>query len=539
MTPAETRQSMKTIAVIDDEYYCRHVLIKYINDYHEEYTIVGEAYNGSDGIRLIDERRPDIVLLDISMPQKDGFAVIQHTLAQERRTRFIIISGYDRFDYAQKAIRLGVEDFLLKPITPQNLYDCLKEVSRKIDASRAVSQTLSALAQKEHRNKSYLASTLLHRLTQENNTSEELEQLAKEIAFPVSSVMFGAAAVHITQQYEALDKKTLDIYSFAVENILNELLAGNNTQCVGAVSGSSILLLFAMQEENAAFFPSLQAAFGQFIATLNRDRLHIIVSIDQPYEMLTELSTSYRNVLSLQQYCIFYSLSGIFDYPSYADTIRIQIPEHLLTAQKLEINRCIRCNNYLGILTGSRAVFDLIRSQKPDPGYIAQQLQIILKDITDLYMEYRITPALVMDIEKLQSCRNLMEIQTTFMELIRALTQAITNPVQPSNHITIVKVRNYIEEHYHEPDLGPRSLSQIFNINEQHLCFLFKKHTDYTIGNYVLKIRMEAAKHLLHHANYNITEISTQVGYKDTGYFSKCFKKYYGISPKHYITKKS
>lgn len=100
-------------------------------------------------------------------------------------------------------------------------------------------------------------------------------------------------------------------------------------------------------------------------------------------------------------------------------------------------------------------------------------------------------------------------------------------------------MRNYIEEHYHEPDLGPRSLSQIFNINEQHLCFLFKKHTDYTIGNYVLKIRMEAAKHLLHHANYNITEISTQVGYKDTGYFSKCFKKYYGISPKHYITKKS
>ena len=71
MTPAETRQSMKTIAVIDDEYYFRQVLIKYINDYHEEYTIVGEAYNGSDGIRLIGERRPDIVLLDISMPQKD------------------------------------------------------------------------------------------------------------------------------------------------------------------------------------------------------------------------------------------------------------------------------------------------------------------------------------------------------------------------------------------------------------------------------------------------------------------------------------
>lgn len=531
---------MKTIAIIDDEFYFRQVLIKYISTYDEKYSVVGEAYNGADGIELIDKLHPDIVLLDISMPQKDGFSVIQHALEQEKKPRFIIISGYDRFDYAQKAIRLSVEDFLLKPITPQNLYECLQQVSDKIDVNRTISQTLSALTQKEHRNKTYLTSTFLHRLVQGDSLSDELEQLAKEIRFPVNPACFESAILSITQQGDLPNKRTLDIYSFAAENILNELLSESKIQCICATDNTFILLLFAMQEKTEKSALSLTAALQKLITTLGQNKpLAITVSVDTPYVRLKDLPHSYRNLLSLQQYCLFYSMAGIYDYPSYSDVIHIQIPDSLLHAKKQEISRCIRSNNYLGIITNSRSVFDLIQAQKPEPAHTIQQLHAMLKEIADICLEYSVEPDITIDLDKSQKRYTLQEIQAAYMKLIHLLTNAVTNPVQPLNHITITKVKNYIEDHFSEPDLGPCSLSRIFNINEQHLCFLFKKHTDGTIGNYILSIRMQTAKQLLELSNYNISEISSRVGYNDTGYFSKCFKKYFGISPKHYITKKS
>ena len=72
---------MKTIVIIDDEYYFRKALVKYISEYPKEYEVIGEAFNGTDGIHLITSLYPDIALLDISMPQENGFSVIQRVKA--------------------------------------------------------------------------------------------------------------------------------------------------------------------------------------------------------------------------------------------------------------------------------------------------------------------------------------------------------------------------------------------------------------------------------------------------------------------------
>ena len=531
---------MKTIAIIDDEFYFRQVLLKYIAAFAEQYTVIGEACNGADGIKLIDQFHPDIVLLDISMPQLNGFSVVQHALHQEKKPRFIIISGYDRFDYAQKAIRLGVEDFLLKPITPQNLFECLQKVSNNIDVNRSISQTLSALTQKEHRNKAYLVSTFMHRLMQGGSFSDELIQLADEIHFPADSACFASASLSITQQGDLPDKKTLDIYAFAAENILNELLAESKMQCIGTTDNTSILLLFAMQENTGKNTSTLEDALQKMTTALNRNRqLAITVCVDSPCAELKDIPHACRNILALQQYCIFYSMNGIYDYPSNSGAIHVQLSDQLLNARKQEISRCIRSNNYLGIITNSRAVFDLIQTQKPEPVHTIRQLRILLKEIADICMEYNVKFDVTLELDNDNKCNTLQEIQAAYMKLVHLLTGAVTNPVQPFNHITIAKVKNYIEDHFNEPELGSCLLSRIFNINEQHLCFLFKKHTDSTIGNYILNIRMQTAKQLLDLSNYNISETAARVGYHDAGYFSKCFKKYYGISPKHYITKRS
>lgn len=87
---------MKKIVIIDDEYFFRQALIKYVRSFKDEFTVVGDAGNGKLGIELIEQYHPEIILIDISMPQMTGFDVISYIQKQALQTRFIIISGYDK-----------------------------------------------------------------------------------------------------------------------------------------------------------------------------------------------------------------------------------------------------------------------------------------------------------------------------------------------------------------------------------------------------------------------------------------------------------
>lgn len=83
---------------------------------------------------MIQELKPDIALVDITMPLMDGIQMVESARAQGLQTKMVILTGYSEFEYAQKAIRLGVQDYLLKPIRPSDLYNCLIKLSSKIDS---------------------------------------------------------------------------------------------------------------------------------------------------------------------------------------------------------------------------------------------------------------------------------------------------------------------------------------------------------------------------------------------------------------------
>ena len=117
---------MKKIVIIDDEYFFRQALIKYVRSFKDEFTVVGDAGNGKLGIELIDQ------------------------------TRFIIISGYDKFEYAQKAIQMGVQDFLLKPVTVESLHKSLRQTSERIDQEVKKDQNLEVLDKKKRNYQNYM-----------------------------------------------------------------------------------------------------------------------------------------------------------------------------------------------------------------------------------------------------------------------------------------------------------------------------------------------------------------------------------------------
>lgn len=122
---------MKTLVIIDDEVFFRKSLTNFLEK-QNIYEIAGEANNGQAGIQLIENTKPDIALVDISMPVMNGLDMIA-ALRADCRTRFILSTGYEDFDYAKKAISLQVRGYLLKPLNHQELMETLQKVSDEID----------------------------------------------------------------------------------------------------------------------------------------------------------------------------------------------------------------------------------------------------------------------------------------------------------------------------------------------------------------------------------------------------------------------
>lgn len=127
---------MYKVLLVDDEYLIRESLKKVIKWMQLNTIVIGEAKNGKEGLEIVRELRPDIVLTDIRMPIMDGIEFAKQIKNLFPNTKIIFISGYDDFTYAQQALRIGIEDYILKPIKNENVEQCIGDVVKKMDTEK-------------------------------------------------------------------------------------------------------------------------------------------------------------------------------------------------------------------------------------------------------------------------------------------------------------------------------------------------------------------------------------------------------------------
>lgn len=129
---------MLKIVLMDDEYYFRQAMKKYLSEIGTEYEVVGEAKNGEEGLALIEELTPDIAFVDINMPIMNGIQMTEELARKKSKCKIIMVTGYNEFEYARKAMKLGVQDYILKPVDIQELEDCLERVVAMIEEEKQI-----------------------------------------------------------------------------------------------------------------------------------------------------------------------------------------------------------------------------------------------------------------------------------------------------------------------------------------------------------------------------------------------------------------
>lgn len=184
--------------IVEDERLIRRNLIKKITGLNLPLALIGEAANGLEAIRIIQENCPDIVITDIIMPQCDGLELTEYLYQNYPSVKVMILSGYSDFNYAQKAIRFSVKDYLLKPTTPEALSAALQKLLITLQAdSDSLQVSSSTLDQKD-------IFELLEKYLQEN--------FSQEISFQELAAKFGFTPEYLGKIFKKYSGVTLSKY---------------------------------------------------------------------------------------------------------------------------------------------------------------------------------------------------------------------------------------------------------------------------------------------------------------------------------------
>lgn len=506
------------------------------------YTFVGEASDGEMALPLIQQTKPDVLITDIRMPFMDGLALSKLVLQEFPRMKVIILSGYDDFVYAQKAIDLGVERYLLKPITKSTLITVLEEVREKIQGERA--------------QQNYLAQFRLE--------AQEYEQYARRRF--VERIVAGQLSVQ--QIYEQAEKLDLDLRAQAYNMILLSAMpeSGSGAEAYsepGARIRDGLVEHFLKYPE----YIFLRWNLTSYAVLLLGDMADMDRIVKRCVDKVRELYEAYGPALNWYVAVgtptrRLSSLPGCYEEVSRLWAYRHILPEqHILSAQTVSL------------LTGTGSDHDLsgLDVNKVNPAVITGVLQSAsvqevssfvdeyihsLEDALDskpfcqyLMLSVRFTATQYVETlgigqkEFLSNlnCLNMVGQQISTDDLKRYLSDILLRAMELRDNLAGSKYKNllkqavgYIDANFQCDDISLNRVAKEVNISPNYLSAVFSQEMGTTFVEYLTAKRMEKARELLRSSDLRSGEIATAVGYKDSHYFSFLFKKTQGCTPRDY-----
>lgn len=497
------------ILIADDEKIVRdgiRVLLEQSPYLFDEILV---ASTGTDALRLALEHHPNIVLTDIKMPSIDGLELAQRLRRHDSCIQVILITGYADFEYAQKAIQIGICGYLLKPVSEKDFYQLLSLAVRK-SMTETISPSATTFAE------------ALNRIILKNMKKENVLQTYPEY-FP-ANLEYQLAVIKIN----ACDQS--NIFAQSVNTVF-EAIAGRenvkNTFCIQNQSNPlECFLLHKAKKSDRAF---VQLAIK--IRSIIEERLNVPCYVS---------FSNVTNQMSGKLYslcCIAYDKHLI----NPAETVFFYEDENsqtLLEHVEKRINHLDSCIMAKDILALQKNITDIFSEINTENFHNVRLLffvtaNTIINALSKLHV-YLSEDDLnnIFSCAVLNTAKGIDELSEFFFCLAKNyMNQA--GLLNTSCKDIVHEIKAYINSKYAQ-NLTEKELSTIFSITPAYLSQLFKKECGTSFVNYLTDVRIEKACELLRNTNIKVAELATIVGYTDKQYFHKVFKKKIGVTPLTY-----
>ena len=508
---------MYRVIIVDDEPVIRRGLRETIEWDALGLEVAGEAANGTEALKLVREIRPEILITDIRMPEMDGIRLIQEVRDLDANIKITILSGYSDSEYLRAAIRLGVDNYLLKPIDNDELISNLRNAVSEIEKEAAVSLQI-------RQGTDLLRSNTLRRLVAGHISTEELKEKAEFLHIPLNAGHYLCTVCAVDRQVPAEDRE-----HFFRETVEDK--AGNRMAFVDGDGDLVLLMIFGEMPADRDRIRQELEALAEKAAREYGIPLRIFAG--RMADGSKEIRNSYESAKKTLEYGAFLRNDGIIWFDEVPETSQAeQIPDRIDYERMKEL---IRRGEQEALETYlERSLEEMIPAAGVTYSRISNLMMHIAVRMTDCFRTiygslnaFR-EPA-EFDFARLFSLRSYDDMRRWLFRLCDDLFAV--NRVLLGRSTSIVGLAvDYITEHYRE-GVTLRQVAADCHVNTSYLGQVFRKETGSAFTDYVNALRIQEARRLLADPTMKVYEVAELVGFTDYHYFLKIFRKITGKSP--------
>ena len=501
------------ILIVEDEIKIRVGISRLITS-HTQHTVVGEAKNGKEGLEMINRYHPQLVISDIRMPVMDGLEMLEEAVKQGHHCHFVILSGYSEFEYAQTALRYGVDDYLLKPLAPEDVTELLDKIQEKIDKEEARSvQTTEGMIREI--------------LTGgRKDMTDIFQELFENQVFIKDRPVFVAAGYtgNTSQKYSQALLGQWDKMKETYPQLHIFCVVLENTQEMFVLVQGEIEEKELEKKLNRRVYQNVSEKdqpVWTFVALNKLEEIQGAVERMRNY-YLYGIRIGYREIITEEK--VNGSAEEEFQYP-------IQLENRMQTAIcKTAAERLREEADYF---------INYTKEMQCNPRYIRRTYKKMLTFMEHVCHEVNPEAYKMFQNQDLEKAASEMvtsgELEVVFRKAVEIIIESKDKKEDIRNY-AIRRAINFIREHYNE-NISLDMLAERLEITPEYLSALFNKEVGINFSTFLKQFRISQAKRLLKGSDDKIYEIAQLVGYNDPKYFNRVFKDEVGMSPGDYRQK--
>ena len=522
---------MYSVFLVDDEPIVLEGIRSKIDWENAGFSFAGEATDGEIALSMIHELKPDILITDIKMPFMDGLELSAAIKKTQPWIKIIILSGHDEFDYAKKAISIGIEDYLLKPFTSEDVIESLKKVAAQIDRERTQLSDISRMKEELRTQEKLVQKEFLNNLVHGSSDMTNLMARCQELGIDLLSRYYKifiskieSSTNNIQRQQEACSR--LNSYAGTWEQTYSFFHHSNRLVCICKGATQNEL------EENV--FRIAQTI--EHIATNNSDCI-VTTGIGKTVDHLSLIPESYEDAKKIVEISRQENQNRIIS----SDDIQINnggsllelkendpLVDRLKYASKNDISTIIE--ESLTLVHSNPGQFNVFASY-----ILVDMIFAVSKLIENLGGNIKeIKPEIVQRSYLDNAVTDENKFKSTMENILNFALEFRDSKSTSRYGDVILKAKKYIEENYADQNTTLTTVADAVAMSPNHFSAIFSHECKTTFIEYLTNVRIEKAKKLMKETEMKGYDIAYECGFSDPHYFSYIFKKNTGLSPREF-----
>lgn len=541
---------MLKIFLAEDEVIVRETIKRMIPWEELGFELVGEAADGEMALPLLIRQKPDLLITDIKMPFMDGLTLAKLAKKELPELKIVILSGYDDFNYAKQAINIGVEDYLLKPITKNALIERLSEIRSRYEHEKTQKEYYEKFQREMQAYEKNSSRDFFEALVRGSMDMMEVYKKAEKLGVDIVAEAYNILIFTMNSEEDFSGQK--EGYSeWEAESLemLEEFFSGHPSAMLFRSNIFSYGVLLKGQKESIKEITKECVGKIQGILKRKESKREWFLAVGQPVERLSQIKKSYHTASRAfsQRYLyveniLYYDEMEMMEHRSgQADT------NDNAYLKKVDVNAL---NPAILQKFLSNGIQEETENFVKDYFYAIGQEpmeSLVFRNYVILNVRFSVITflkGLGCDTEGMEPenteeilAESGKNIESAIAYAEKMVSQAITIRDQNSgnkNRSILKTAVDFIDEHYMDEDISLNTAANVANVSSNHFSALFSQNMGQTFIEYLTTLRMNKAKELLRCTGMRSSEIAGEVGYKDAHYFSYLFKKTQGMTPSEY-----